>query len=541
LYDDQELGCGNFLFKAHEVSPTRTKPFFFLEKPFITPLGEMFAEFSLDTLRAAVKSLAQWYMAHGITNGAYVCTYLEEGISHFVHYLALNSIGAIPVLINGNMSPAIAAQYAKDNGYETFVFDPATDERTKISTMLAGLRQINSGGDGRAGSVGLAVDWPVRKVNDDTVMICHSSGTTAVPKAVTFKHEQFFIGKRERLKRFIEDPADRMVAAMPCSHSAGISYLMTATLLELPTFVLTALTGPSVATHIARFRPTIMNAFPQTWASLAGQDLPANAFATLRRFYNTGDSAHEAHIGKLLTLAPLARFADGFGASELGMALFEKVSRPGSVASRRCVGRPVPFAEPIIIDPAGNSLPPGQVGYFAIKSPTLTHGYYNRPQLTQLCSFGPYWLTGDVGYRTEEGDFYQLDRGVDVVRTPFGPLYSLVTEEFLQAIPGVHDVTVIGAERTPMTAHATVALVIPATGRRVDPDFVLDKLHELELFNRDLPAFTLCVAIVADAGKLPVGSTGKVLKRSLRDSFWSLHNAYTKGDRSTFREVVWNA
>ncbi len=91
-----------------------------------------------------------------------------------------------------------------------------------------------------------------------------------------------------------------------------------------------------------------------------------------------------------------------------------------------------------------------------------------------------------------------------------------------------------------MKVHSTVAMVIPAKGRTVAPRVVLDKLRQLDLFNRDLPAFTLCVAIVADADKLPTGSTGKVLKGSLRDSFWRMHRAYTSGDRSTFLDIVWN-
>jgi 3-aminoavenalumate diazotase len=541
LYEDRELGAGNFLFKAYELSATKTTPFLFVEKPFTTPFGETFTEFSLETLRAAVKSLARWYVSRGIGKGACVCTYLENGIPHFMHYLALNSIGAIPVLINDRMSPAIAARYAKEYEFDTFVFDPATEARTKISTLLSGLRHMNAAEAGEGAARSLPAEWPVDKLDDDTVMISHSSGTTGVPKAILFKHQQWFFGKRERLKRFIEEPGDRMIAGIPGSHNAGVSYLMTATLLELPTLVLTQLTGPSVAAHVARFRATIIGGFPQTWASLAEQELPPDALGTLRRFYNTGDAAHEAHIGKLLTLAPFARFSDGLGAGELGMALFEKVSRPGAVASRRCVGRPVPFAESIIIDPGGRQLPPGRVGYFATKSPTITHGYYKRPQLSQLCRFGSYWLTGDVGYRTEEGDFYQLDRGVDVVTTPFGPLYSLVTEEFLHSIPGVHDVTVIGAERTPMKIDSTVALVVPSRGRTADPRAVLDKLRRLDLFDRDLPPFTLCVAIVADPDKLPVGPTGKVLKRSLRDSFWAMHRAYNSGDRSTFLDVLWNA
>jgi long-chain acyl-CoA synthetase len=540
LYDDSDLGAGNFLFKAYEISSTPTVAFLFLEKHFITPLGDQYTEFSLKTLRAVVKGLARWYLAHGIGNGVYVCTYVDNGIAQFVHYLALNSIAAIPVLINCKMPPEVLAKYAEENGFEILVVDQTTGAAAKSCNDLCTLRHLEAQTAETANLPPLPQDWPIARVGDYTVMLCHSSGTTGIPKAVVFGHEQFFFGKRERLRRFIEEREDRMVMAMPSSHSAGISYLMTATMLELPTLVLTELTGPSAAANIVDFKATIATGFPQTWASLTEQDLPNNGLGTLRRFYNTGDAAHEAHITKLLAIAPAARFCDGFGASEMGMALFEKVSRPGAVASRRCVGRPVAFAEAIIVDPAGNRLPRGEVGYFAIKSPTITRGYHERPQLTQLCTFGQHWLTGDVGYQAEDGDFYQIDRAVDVVTTPFGPLYTLVTEELLQAMPGVHDASVIGVERSPMRVHATIALIVPVKNGLVKAAALLNKLHQLPVFDRHLPAFTLCAAVVADRHGLPTGPTGKVLKRSLRDAFWRLHSAYAAGDRGAFCDVAWN-
>ncbi len=501
LYEDKELGCGNFLFKARDVSATKALPFLFLERPFTTPQGKTFTEFSLDTLYETVRSIAQWYAAQGIGKNDIVCTLFEPGIGHFVHYLALNSLGATAAIINNKLPSDVVTQYMKQNGFQTLVgeFDPSD--------------QVNAKGT-------LPEEWPVKMTADHMVMICHSSGTTNIPKGIVYTHGQHFIGKRERLKQFIEDPEDCMVTGMPPAHSAGISYLMTAVMLELRTLVLSRLTGASVAANIMQFAPTIVTGFAQTWSSLAEQNLPRGAFGSVKRFYNTGDTPHEKHVAKMLRLAPSARFTDGYGSSELAMAQFEKVSTANDVASRRCVGRPRWFVDSVIIvDAAGNPLPDGPIGYIAIKSPTLTPGYYNQPLLTQLGRLpGGYWLTGDVGYKTDEGEFYQVDRSYDVITTPNGPLYSLPTEELLLKIPGIHDAVVIGANRFPLNIQSTVAIIVPERGQTIDPSVVLDKFREVEQFSRDdLPPFTLCVAVVEDSSKVPVGCTGKVLKRALRE------------------------
>jgi len=540
LYNVSELGCGNFLFKARELSATRDVPFLFLERPFVSPYGEDFVSFSYNTLYSTVRSLAEWYVSHGIVKNDVVGTYLSNGIGHFMHYLALNSLGAVPAIINCSLSPATVRSYAKQHRLKAVVVDPDTrfDEASDI-------RLIWANDWAPAGNVEwVPGDWPIVDHKPDApVMICHSSGTTNVPKAIVYTHAQHFIGKRERLKQFIEDASDRMVTGMPPAHSAGISYLMTAVMLELPTFVLSQLTGPNVAKNIQQFKPTIVSGFAQTWTSLAEQGLPAGAFTSVRRFYNTGDTPHRKHVANLLRLASNARFTDGYGSSELAMAQFEMVSTPNNVASKRCVGRPRWFVQSVlIVDASGKPLPDREVGFIAIKSPTLTPGYYNQPLLTQLGKLNSHWLTGDVGYRKDDGTFYQLDRSYDVITTPFGPLYSLATEEFLlDTVPGVHDVVIVGPNRFPLNVQTTVALIVPEKDQAIDPTVVLGKLRELEQFNRDdLPPFALCAAIVEDGGKIPSGCTGKVLKRTLRDAFWGMYRTYASGDRSTFLNVAWN-
>lgn len=59
-------------------------------------------------------------------------------------------------------------------------------------------------------------------------------GGVCLPKAVTLGHKKFFDGTCERLLRFIESKFDRLITAMPAKHAAGISYIMTATISQLP-------------------------------------------------------------------------------------------------------------------------------------------------------------------------------------------------------------------------------------------------------------------------------------------------------------------
>lgn len=541
LYEDSQLGAGNFFFKTYELCKTRDVPFLFLEKPFRTPYGDEYDELSMRQLLQAVMDLAHWYRAHNIKRGAYVCTYTEEGCSPFLHFLALNSIGAIPVPINSQMPTSIAARYARANGFGYFVHDGNINFDESIAEELRDIQVLNSATTFSARPETMPTDWPLEKAEDDTVMICHSSGTTGIPKAVIFSHTQFFNGKRERLRNFIETDNERMLTAFPQSHSAGISYLMTATMLGLPTKILSTLTGSTVAAQIQAFQPTVLVAFPQTYLSLISQGLPSGAFGTVRRMINTGDSAHEAHIRQLLALAPDARFFDGFGASELGMSCFWKVSAANAVTSRRCVGQPAPYASARVLDALGNELPAGETGYLAIKSPTVTPGYYNAPHLTEMCRLGQHWLTGDVGYFDPEGNFYHQDRAVDVIATAAGPAYSLPLEELIQQLPAVHDAHVIGVGRLPTREHSLIALVVPHAGANADPQAVLEiLLQQPALAVLRGRGYAIGVCLAGAGFKAPTGATGKVLKRALRETFWDTYRAYCHGEREVFTSVLWN-
>ncbi|MEC4881323.1 MAG: class I adenylate-forming enzyme family protein [Scytonema sp. PMC 1070.18] len=521
LFFNKELGCGNFLHFAVTNNPYRDNDIFFLEQPFKTFTGDTINSFSLSLLKDVVDQYSSWYYQSGICENDPVAVYLEDGIGYLIHYLALNNIGAIPVLVNGLMDYEIAADFIHRVGAVALYTDEKhldnISEHVKNNILLKFITTDaqNSLTQHKQGSIQLPEWYPYSPTDSHPIMLSHSSGTTGNPKAVIFQHKQFFIGKRIRLLKFPASRADKFLFALPSSHSAGISYFMTATLLGLPTMVLSNVSGHNAINYVQKFQPSLVAAFPQTYAEMASQPLEEGELRSVKMWFNTGDAAHEAHIKALVTAGnPKSIFIDGLGASELGMALFNKVSSRKTTLYGRYMGKPRSFVKPVVLDDQGNILGPHEVGLLGIKSPTITPGYWNDSNRTLKSYKQGYWTTGDLVYTDRDGKFYHLDRSTDAIECSSGAVYSLLIEELiLKQHTEVADCVVIGVPNENRKS-SLIAFIKFKSDQNVKASILLDSInkHLIELNSGKLTA----LLIVKD---FPVGPTGKVLKRKLREEY----------------------
>src|SRR6185437_9043173 len=161
-----------------------------------------------------------------------------------------------------------------------------------------------------------------------------------------------------------------------------------------------------------------------------------------------GDAVHERHIKNVLARRSPERepatFLDRLGTTELGWGVLMKPRTLQTERNDRCVGRSVGFAEVAIVRENGTLAAPYEFGYLGAQPPSLTPGYWGNPDATYRSMLAGYWLTGDIAYRDEEGNFYQVDRAIDVVHTVEGSLYSVQAEELvLNEVPGVEECTVV--------------------------------------------------------------------------------------------------
>jgi acyl-coenzyme A synthetase/AMP-(fatty) acid ligase len=372
----------------------------------------------------------------------------------------------------------------------------------------------------------------------DPVVITHSSGTTRMPAAVVHSNHSLFAAVRAvRLSEPTQTGQVRELSAFPQAHTAGVIILNEALCNGYELLCLSQQggafdrSGEAIIGAIERWRPTAVYGFAVTWAELARFDLTQRDISSVRLWSNTGDCAHEAHIRRLVAVGshhaigpggavvsrPGSRFNDTLGSSEMGYGGFQISHRPGSEHYDRCVGKPVPFAEIILVDTAtGGEVPAGEVGQVAMKSPTLALGYWNDSVNTFRTRLNGYYLTGDLMYRDERGYFYHVDRASDALDLGDGKwLYTALSEErILQRCADVRDCTVLAARGGDGTLVAEVLLVLRADAAR-DRDRDGEVRAALGDAAAPLPLPLKIVTITDD--DIVMGPTGKVRKFLMRE------------------------
>ncbi|PZS36544.1 MAG: long-chain fatty acid--CoA ligase [Pseudonocardiales bacterium] len=546
---EPDLGAGNFLQYALEANPNRHVPFLYSHST--DHRGEVVLRgHSLVDVAALRDRYARWYWANGVRPGEPVAVIVAEGLEPLIHFLALSALGAIPAMVNDAMRPDIMVGYLNFVGVVGVVADDTTRlasayraDPQRRPRFLALAAEVQAAG---AGSAELPEQYPYEHSPDEVVALIHSSGTTGTPKSTMLAHRQFWDGKQPRMVRFPCEPYDRLMCLMPHTHAGGLSYFLTATLLGLPTIAMADWRRAVVEPVMEAFRPTMVASFPRSFVELATGEAPVKGAARVHSWFNTGDSAHYGHIRKLVRLGerpaglikpwlvpqdaameaavPGSQFIDGLGSTEMGMALFGGVTTPETPRHDRSVGKP---SEVVIkaacLDDDGEEVPDGQVGLLAVITPSRTPGYWNNPRLTSSFELAGYWLTGDVARKDGEGNFYHLDRTVDVIDTVAGPVYSLLLEEVLLADCGdvVRDCTVIGVPGPAGEGQCPMAVVqLQADAEDWTGEMVREKANK-ELATAGL-ATLAAVKVARTPQDYPLGPTGKVLKRELRTTFATL-------------------
>jgi long-chain acyl-CoA synthetase len=201
------------------------------------------------------------------------------------------------------------------------------------------------------------------------------------------------------------------------------------------------------------------------------------------------------------------RILEGYGLSETSPLAcfnhFEKPSKPGSV------GQPIFGVDVRCFDENDTEVKRGERGEVVIRGANVMKGYYKRPEATAEAFRSGWFHTGDIGIMDDEGYLAIVDRKKDMILRGGYNIYPRELEEVIMTHPAVSLVAVIAVPDERL-GEEVKAFIVRKAGAEITEQEMIEWCKTQFAANK-YPRH------VEFRSELPVGNTGKIFKRALRE------------------------
>jgi long-chain acyl-CoA synthetase len=487
-------------------------------------------------LDARASAVAGGLSAMGIAPGDHIALSCPNVHWFPIAYYGILKAGGVVVPLNVLLKPREIAYHLKDSEAKALLAFEGTPELPMATMARAACDEagcsnlfVMTMADGAAAPVPGAktLTEVMRAYNgdpfgsrrrrmDDTAVILYTSGTTGHPKGAELTHANMLLNAVAS--------RDMFLPAMPSGFSQEVA------LVTLPLVHSTAQTCQMNAGFVGGYRLVLLPRFdPATVLETMQREevtmwigVPTMYWALLQ--HATANRIDTGPISKHLRLCtsggaamPLvvmrgfeatfgARILEGYGLSETSpVACFNQLHRPTKPGT---VGQPIFGVEVRCVDDQDRFLAPGQPGEIVIRGPNVMKGYYNRPEATEDAMRHGWFHTGDIGTLDEEGYVTIVDRKKDMIIRGGFNVYPREIEEVMLTHPGVSLVAVIGVPDERLGEEVKAYVVRKAGTDVTEPDLI-DWCRE-QMASYKYPRY------IEFRESLPIGPTGKILKRALK-------------------------
>jgi long-chain acyl-CoA synthetase len=463
--------------------------------------------------------LAAVLLAHGVKPGDRVVVMMLNSPEVTAAFIAIWKIGAVIIPVTPMWTAREARYVLEDSGARFVVTSPELAARLAEASaglpdfravLTIGATEVNGVTDIEPAIADAAPFAPVMDCRaDDLAMLLYTSGTTGNPKGVMLSHDNLIFIADSVYQLNVGLGQVRGMHVLPLSHVYGVLMMNLGVRMGSSGRILKHFDARRVLETIQELRVQRLSLVPTMLTLLIKQfhaDGRCYDVSSLEAVNSGGAALAEA---TRLEFAQLfnCRVVQGYGMSESSGALTgyhpDDDYRVGSV------GPPLPGVEMCVMDDARNVLPPGEIGELCSRGRHVMQGYYNNPAATNETIVDGWLHSGDVGYLNADGYVYITDRKKDLIIKGGENISPREIEEAIYAHPAIAEAAVIGVPDA-MYGENLVAVVALKPAAQLTTEELLAHLEQF------ITKFKLPSEIVwVDA--LPKGSTGKILKRALRE------------------------
>jgi non-ribosomal peptide synthetase component E (peptide arylation enzyme) len=344
---------------------------------------------------------------------------------------------------------------------------------------------------------------------DSPGRILVTSGTEALPKMVVFSHHAVTGGIGTVLAKLDTGSPMRVLCLVPLSSGFGALGTFGALARLGQTLVVTAAFDPARALDLVeRHRVTHILAVPTMLVMMLGAHEKQDV-SSLEVVATFGSALARATLDEARVRFGCA-FVNGYGCSDGAASQTALDDSPEHVA--QTVGRPDPAVTAIrICDEDGKDVAAGETGEVWGRGPLSPMCYLEAPDLdARYRTDGGWSKTGDLG-TIDDGYLRIVGRVKDIIIRGGYNISPGETEELLLSHPAVVHAACVGMPDERLGERMCAFVVLRAGAAAPTLDEIADHLTAGGLAKNKLPERLEVMA------ELPLGPTGKILKRVLRD------------------------
>lgn len=449
-------------------------------------------QYSYSDFESAVAALAAELERMGVKRGDRVGVFVPKSFAECVAIFAPSLLGAVVIPINASLKPHQVAHILSDSTAAALITLPDLAGSLQDALAAAHCTPHIINADkvlAETNSADISTkSFSERAIGEDLAAILYTSGSTGQPKGVMLSHRNMLAGTRivrTYLKITLDD---RLLSLLPFSFDYGLNQLLT-TVEQKATLVLSGFTlGDQIVKALVKHQITGLAGVPTIWAilakatpSLAKAELPQLRFIT-----NSGGAVPTPTVERLRQLLPSTDIYLMYGLTEA----FRSTYLPPADVDKRptSIGKAIPETEVFVVTKEGRLAQPNEPGILVHRGPTVSMGYWNRPDETaRVLKANPLidehkgcdtvCFSGDLVTQDEDGYLYFVARDDAMIKSAGFRISPSEVEEVLMGKGMFSQVAVIGIPDE-WVGQKVVAVAVAIVDQSPDTKAVLKSLSE---------------------------------------------------------------
>ena len=374
---------------------------------------------------------------------------------------------------------------------------------------------------------GQMLDWnritQQKQLEDITICLLYSSGTTGLPKGVRLSHwgivtstvctMDVAVRYKNRSKQEGRDFTFDTIAHLPMANIAGIDlYSVNPFYMGGSTYWMEKYDFDSFIEYHRRYRPAYQFSVPPIWLRIAKSDKVTDQFDALQ-IACTGS----APIGYATAMGVKAKLGKGkayitqtWGTTETSGVI---TALDWHIDDKSwSVGDLCPNVRLRILDENDQDVEPGQPGELLVAGPILAQEYHNNTKATSETFGDDFYRTGDIGV-CNNGLIHIVDRKKELIKYKGHQVAPAELEALLTSHPKIADAAVIGIWFAKQETEVPRGYIVP---KQLHGESSITEQEIVNFVKENLAEHKYLRGGVVFVNEIPKSASGKILRKDLR-------------------------